>query len=66
MNTFLRRRIHEYLAENSDMSSDERSAFQSWIASGHDPYDNPYMLYDDSGVLMDFIAAIRIVRESES
>lgn len=65
MNEFLFRRLRRYIAENRDMSPDERVKLDSWIASGHDPYDNPYMLYDDSGILMDFISAIRAVNDSE-
>lgn len=64
MNDFFRRRLREYLSDNSDMSSEERTALDSWIASGHDPYDNPWSLYDETGILMDFITAFRAVKES--
>jgi len=55
--------METYLLSIGDIAEDESSALHEWAESGNSVYSNPYMLYDDSGVLMDFINGYRMAAE---
>ena len=49
-----------YEAEIGYMTRQERADLHEWVSDGHNPYDNPCLLYGENGRLLDFITAIRI------
>ena len=57
---YLRSELREYTKTVGDMTDDEKKALSEWVASGKSVWDNPYLLYNESGVLMDFINGCRI------
>ena len=46
-----------------NMTEDERHDLHEWVADGNSPYDNPFLLCDDSGRPMDFINGCRMALE---
>ena len=46
-----------------NMTEDERHDLHEWVADGNSPYDNPFLLCDDSGRPMDYINACRMALE---
>ena len=59
----LRRELREYEAEIGDMTAEERKELREWVAGGRSAYDNPYLLYEEGGVVMDYINAARIAED---
>ena len=54
------RLLKEYEAGIDSITAEERRELHKWIADGNSPYDNPCLLYEEDGCLMDYISAIRI------
>ena len=52
--------VETYLLTIGDITEDEEHDLLQWIAAGGSVYDNPYLIYDDSGCLVDFINGCRI------
>jgi len=53
--------LMDYVAMVGGVTARERKALIKWVADGNSPdFDNPYLLYDKNGCLMDFITAFRI------
>lgn len=42
------------------MTAAEQQELASWVAAGNSPYGNPYILADESGRELDFVAATRL------
>lgn len=57
------REMREYLKNFPDATSEEKRDLQSWVRSGHSPYDNGDYLATDSGRPMDFINARRFLED---
>lgn len=55
----LKREAAEYL-ESNDMTPVERQELLDWIKSGESVYDNPWLMADEQGCLMDYLTAMRI------
>lgn len=60
----------EYLAnllrqyeERTPMNSEERAELRQWVMDGNSPYDNGWSLCDEDGCQLDFVSAVRIVRD---
>ena len=45
------------------MTVEELSALSEWIGAGYSPLSNPYNLANESGVELDFVAAVRLTQE---
>ena len=58
----LRRKAAEYL-KNNDMMPLERQELLAWIKDGNSVYDNPWLLYEEQGYLMDYLTAMRAEKE---
>lgn len=54
---FLKKRLNEYEAV-TEMTKEERNELREWVADGHDPYDNPWYIYEEDGLPMDYIKAM--------
>ena len=52
--------VETYLLTVSDVTEDERRDLMEWAAAGYSVYDNPYLIYNDSGCPMDFINGCRM------
>lgn len=55
---YLQREAAEYMAA-TDMSPAERQDLIGWIRDGNSVYDNPWLMTDESGCLMDYVQAMR-------
>ena len=55
--------VDTYLLTVDAVAQDELDALNRWVAGGGSVYDNPYSLYDDSGLPMDFINGCRIAQD---
>ena len=52
--------IETYLSAFDDVADDEVHDLHEWVAAGRSVYDNPCLIYDESGRPMDFINACRL------
>jgi len=59
-NQYLRSELREYTNTIGDTTNDEKKALSAWVTSGNSVLENPYLLYDENGVMMDFITGCRI------
>ena len=58
-----RREMTRYLKDFPDATPEEKRALNSWVRSGHSPYENGDFISAESGGPMDFINAIRFQEE---
>lgn len=61
----LRNLIKAYLKSVPDATPEEKAELKAWVMNGHDPYDNPYSVWGENGVPLDFIHAVRFCHEFE-
>lgn len=52
--------VETYLLTIGDITDSERQELLDWVAAGRSVYDNPCLIYDESGCPMDFINAVRM------
>ena len=52
--------VDTYLLTVGDITKDEMRDLLEWVAAGRSVYDNPCLLYDETGYPMDFISACRM------
>jgi hypothetical protein len=52
--------VDTYLLTIDNVTEDEKSDLDDWIARGYSVYDNPYTIYDETGQPMDFINGCRM------
>jgi len=52
--------LKQYLAVIGHLTEDEKNELREWVADGNSVYENPYMIFDESGCPMDFINGCRI------
>ena len=45
------------------MNSEECAELRQWVMEGNSPYDNGWYLCDEDGCPLDFVSAVRIVRD---
>ena len=55
--------VETYLLTVDGVTDVERLALRNWVAGGNCVYDNPFSLYNDSGLEMDFINGCRMAHE---
>jgi len=58
-NDFLNDVIKGYVDTIGKITVDERKELRIWVADGNAVCDNPWLLYDERGFMMDFISAYR-------
>ena len=58
-----RQEMRQYLKDFPDATPEEKRDLQSWVRSGHSPYDNGDYIATDSGGPMDFINARRFLED---
>jgi|WetSurMetagenome_2_1015567.scaffolds.fasta_scaffold156744_1 hypothetical protein len=63
--TWLQREAAEYMA-CMEITQTERQELLDWIRDGRSVYDNPWYMADESGMLMDFISAMREVDDQSN
>ena len=56
-----RREMTQYLKNFPDATPEEKRALNSWVRSGHSPYENGDYIANDSGGPMDFFNAQRFL-----
>ena len=49
--------------ERTPMNSEEHAELRQWVMDGNSPYDNGWNLCDEDGRPLDFVSAVRIVRD---
>jgi hypothetical protein len=59
---FVRREAARYL-KNTDMTSDERKEVLNWVSAGESVRENPWLMTDDDGYPLDYLAAKRTFEE---
>ena len=62
-----RRLLEEYevLKEKfPDMTDDEKLELRHWISMGNSPFKNPDEMYDENGLVADFITASRLIDDA--
>jgi len=52
--------LKRYEVTITNMTAQERKELYEWVADGSDVHSNPWLLYDEYGLLFDFITASRI------
>ena len=52
--------VETYLLTVGDATECEIRELREWVATGNSIYNNPYLLYSDSGCPMDFINGCRM------
>jgi hypothetical protein len=57
---YLKSELTEYEKIIGGITADEKKALHAWVASGNSPYENPHLLYSESGCPMDFVTAARV------
>ena len=62
---YLRSLIKAYLIKIPDATPEEKAELKVWVMSGHDPYDNPYSVWGENGLPLDYISALRFWRDFE-
>ena len=58
-----RREMRQYLKDFPDATPEEKRDLNSWVRSGHSPYENGDFIATESGSPMDFINARRFLEE---
>lgn len=56
-----RREMIQYLKKFPDAMPEEKRYLNSWVRSGHSPYENGWYIVNDSGGPMDFICAMQFL-----
>ena len=59
-----RREMRLYIKDFPDATPEEKRDLNSWVRSGHSPYENGDYVATDSGSPMDFINARRFLEEA--
>ena len=57
-----RQEVLAYLEQQQASMEEQRQAW-NWVRQGKSLFDNPWLLYDESGWPMDFISAMRMIYE---
>ena len=62
--TVLSEQYKQYVKE-VPMTPAERKELQTWVRSGHSPYDNGWYIATEVGIPMDFVNALRMSEDME-
>ena len=60
--SLLKREAIEYMT-SKNITPMERQEILDWITKGHSVYDNPWLMADEQGRLMDYISALRTAND---
>lgn len=65
MNTDIKLRLNDYLRTIGHTTPEERGKLRSWIRASGTAYCNPWEIHEENGRYMDYISALRVVREMQ-
>ena len=51
--------LYGYIKMFNGMAVAEKNGLREWMALGHSASSNPFSIYGDNGLLMDFVSAFR-------
>ena len=57
---YLREELREYMRVTGALTAEEKTELRGWVAEGNGVNANPWLLYDESGRMEDFITGCRI------
>lgn len=58
----LKEQLRKY-KKNMTMTKEELHELESWVAAGNSPFNNGDFIYEENGWPMDFVSAMRFVRD---
>ena len=65
MNIDIKYKMNAYLKTIGHTTPEERGKLRSWIKKTGTAYGNPWDIYEENGCYMDYISAMRIIREMQ-
>ena len=65
MNIDIKYKMNAYLKTIGHTTPEERGKLRSWIKKTGTAYGNPWDIYEESGRYMDYISAMRVIREMQ-
>lgn len=65
MNIDIKYKMNAYLKTIGHTTPEERGELRSWIKKTGTAYGNPWDIYEENGCYMDYISAMRIIREMQ-
>ena len=65
MNLDIKYKMNAYLKTIGHTTPEERGKLRSWIKKTGTAYGNPWDIYEENGCYMDYISAMRIIREMQ-
>jgi len=63
VNIDLKHEMNAYLKTIGHTTPEERGKLRSWIKKTGTAYGNPWDIYEETGRYMDYISAMRVIRE---
>ena len=65
VNIDIKYKMNAYLKTIGHTTPEERGKLRSWIKKTGTAYGNPWDIYEENGCYMDYISAMRIIREMQ-
>ena len=65
VNIDIKYKMNAYLKTIGHTTPEERGKLRSWIKETGTAYGNPWDIYEENGCYMDYISAMRIIREMQ-
>ena len=65
MNIDIKYKMNAYLKTIGHTTPEECGELRSWIKKTGTAYGNPWDIYEENGCYMDYISAMRIIREMQ-
>ena len=65
VNIDIKYKMNAYLKTIGHTTPEERGKLRSWIKKTGTAYGNPCDIYEENGCYMDYISAMRIIREMQ-
>jgi len=65
VNIDIKYKMNAYLKTIRHTTPEERGKLRSWIKKTGTAYGNPWDIYEENGCYMDYISAMRIIREMQ-
>ena len=60
---FINEVIKGYVAAIGKITAAERKELRKWVADGNRVCDNPWLIHEENGFMMDFISAGRVIED---
>ena len=65
VNIDIKYKMNAFLKTIGHTTPEERGKLRSWIKKTGTAYGNPWDIYEENGCYMDYISAMRIIREMQ-